>query len=470
MSDPKEDKHRPSIVFLDGAERPSGLQESLAPKLHPLTGRFADASLEREFLADDLAHGTRAFLRFAVPLAALAFVVYGAHDVVVVPAHSTIALAIRYGVFVPTATIVLGVVFSRDLLLRWHQEAMLFFGLSLNAAVLWIGAIAQGAGFFIYTSFAILFVTLGPFIGRLRVTSQLAYTILTVLLYDVLDALVSHSAAAVVASMNLTFVSMGAIGALSARQMEIHAREGFLQRRVIRAQVEDLKVQRERADGLLANILPDAIARLLKTDRRAIAEGFTDATVGFADIVGFTKMSARLTPEELVRRLNQIFSAFDDMVDELGLEKIKTIGDAYMVAGGLHDRHAGDHPQAVADFALRMQGFVKEYGAKIGEPLSIRVGLHTGPVVAGVIGKRKFIYDVWGDTVNTASRMESHSLPGEIQVSEDAYVRLAKDFALEDRGEIDVKGKGMMHVWFLRARRQADVEAARAAGTRADPR
>jgi class 3 adenylate cyclase len=238
--------------------------------------------------------------------------------------------------------------------------------------------------------------------------------------------------------------------------MEVQAREGFLQRRVIRAQVEDLKVQRERADALLANILPPAISRRLQVDPRAVAEGFDDATVAFADIVGFTKMSARLTPEELVRRLNQIFSAFDEMVDELGLEKIKTIGDAYMVAGGLHDRHAGDHPHAIANMALRMQAFVKEYGEKIGEPLSIRVGIYTGPVVAGVIGKRKFIYDVWGDTVNTASRMESHALPGAIQVSENAQIRLANDFLLEDRGEIDVKGKGTMHVWLLRGRKDKD--------------
>jgi class 3 adenylate cyclase len=170
----------------------------------------------------------------------------------------------------------------------------------------------------------------------------------------------------------------------------------------------------------------------------------------FADIVGFTKMSARLKPEELVRRLNQIFSAFDDIADESGLEKIKTIGDAYMVAGGLHDRHAKDHAQAVARMALRMVAHVKAYGEKIGEDgLSIRIGIHTGPVVAGVIGKRKFIYDIWGDTVNTASRMESHGVSGKVQITDATRERLADEFELEDRGEIEVKGKGTMRAWIL---------------------
>jgi class 3 adenylate cyclase len=149
------------------------------------------------------------------------------------------------------------------------------------------------------------------------------------------------------------------------------------------------------------------------------------------------------------------------MADDLGLEKIKTIGDAYMVAGGLHDKHGGDHAQAIAELALRMQAFMKEYGAKLGEPLSIRVGIHTGPVVAGVIGKRKFIYDVWGDTVNTASRMESHSVPGQIQVTLETYRRLAKSYTLEARGEIDVKGKGPMQVWFLLGRGLAQSGASR---------
>ena len=154
-------------------------------------------------------------------------------------------------------------------------------------------------------------------------------------------------------------------------------------------------------------------------------------------------------PEELVRRLNQIFSAFDDFADELRLEKIKTIGDAYMVAGGLHDRNAKSQARAIAQMALKMLSHVREYGDKVGEPLAIRIGIHTGPVVAGVIGKRKFIYDVWGDTVNTASRMESHGVPGSIQVTQETYARLREDFAFEDRGEIDVKGKGPMHAWLL---------------------
>jgi class 3 adenylate cyclase len=168
----------------------------------------------------------------------------------------------------------------------------------------------------------------------------------------------------------------------------------------------------------------------------------------FADIVGFTKMSERVTPVELVDRLNRMFSSFDDLADKLKLEKIKTIGDAYMVAGGLHS-HEYDHAQTIAEMALGMQRRASQFGVEFGEPLSIRIGIHTGPVVAGVIGKRKFIYDVWGDTVNTASRMESHGEPGMIHVTDETRSLLKEMYELEARGEISVKGKGVMRTWFL---------------------
>ena len=184
----------------------------------------------------------------------------------------------------------------------------------------------------------------------------------------------------------------------------------------------ELAKEHERSEGLLHNILPRSIARRLKRERAAIADGFAQVSVLFADIVGFTELSARMPPSELVALLNKLFSELDDLAERRGLEKIKTIGDAYMVASGLPEPRA-DHAEALVLFALDMLEVADRWGREAGHPLALRVGVHAGPVVAGVIGKRKFIYDLWGDTVNIASRMESHGAPGRIQVTEDEIGR-----------------------------------------------
>jgi class 3 adenylate cyclase len=209
-----------------------------------------------------------------------------------------------------------------------------------------------------------------------------------------------------------------------------------------------LDVAHQRSEDLLLNILPPSIAGRLKATRGTIADGFSEVTVLFADIVGFTTLSAQRAPHRIVELLNELFCHFDDLADRLGLEKIKTIGDCYMVAAGLPEPR-DDHAEAIAHMALEMLRVVHEMAAKHGEALDVRVGIHTGPVVAGVIGKRKFVYDLWGDTVNTASRMESHGVPGAIQVSDDCRRLLDGKFKLSRRGEIDVKGKGKMETWLL---------------------
>jgi len=204
----------------------------------------------------------------------------------------------------------------------------------------------------------------------------------------------------------------------------------------------------QRSEELLLNILPPTIAGRLKQRGGTIADGFGDVTVLFADIVGFTKMSARMQPDRVVAMLNELFCHFDDLAGHLGLEKIKTIGDCYMVAGGLPEPRK-DHAEAIAEMAISMLAFVHKYGEKLGEPLDVRIGVHSGPVVAGVIGKRKFIYDMWGDTVNTASRMESHGVPGTVQVSGDTRRLLDGKYKFACRGTIEVKGKGAMETWLL---------------------
>ena len=191
------------------------------------------------------------------------------------------------------------------------------------------------------------------------------------------------------------------------------------------------------------NILPQPIAQRLKQKSEAIADGFSDVTVLFADIVGFTQLSTTMSPQKLVSLLNVIFSAFDQLCEKHGLEKIKTIGDAYMVVGGLPIARE-DHAKAVVDFALDMQRAVATFNADMGESLRIRIGINSGPVVAGVIGTKKFIYDLWGDTVNIASRMESHGIPGSIQITESTFQHVKDRFQIEVLGKINVKGKGEM--------------------------
>jgi class 3 adenylate cyclase len=204
-----------------------------------------------------------------------------------------------------------------------------------------------------------------------------------------------------------------------------------------------------RSERLLLNILPAPISARLKEGGQSIADGFAEVTVLFADLVGFTELGERLRPGDLVALLNRVFSVFDDLAEELGLEKIKTIGDCYMVAAGLPEAHH-DHTAAVARMALRMRDALERINKDTGHTLHLRIGIHTGPVVAGVIGKRKFIYDLWGDTVNTASRMESTGIPDHIQVTREVFQRLHGGFEMEVRGTIPIKGKGEMETFLLK--------------------
>ena len=227
-------------------------------------------------------------------------------------------------------------------------------------------------------------------------------------------------------------------------------------------QVEVVSRENER---LLLNILPSSIAERLRAGERVIADGFDDMAVLFADLVDFTEISSRLAPTDVVSLLNDVFSMCDRLADRFGLEKIKTIGDAYMVVGGLteatgtgHEQSTGKHAAAVADMGLAILDELGRHEHAGGTGLQVRVGMHVGPAVAGVIGLSKFIYDVWGDTVNMASRMETTGVPGRLQVARETYERLTDDFELEPRGIVDVKGKGPIETWFVLGRRAARGE------------
>ncbi len=211
---------------------------------------------------------------------------------------------------------------------------------------------------------------------------------------------------------------------------------------------ESLEHERQRSDHLLKNILPVPIAEALKENQGTIADAYHSTSVLFADIVGFTPLADRIDPHELVRRLNVLFSRFDELVVEHGLEKIKTIGDAYMVAAGVPVETA-DHAARLTRFAWAMRAEVA-HNREFGTELELRIGIHSGPVVAGVIGRTRFLYDLWGDTVNTAARMESHGLPGEVQISRATRDLLGPEFVTDFRGMVDIKGKGPMEVYLLR--------------------
>ena len=216
---------------------------------------------------------------------------------------------------------------------------------------------------------------------------------------------------------------------------------------LVTAMTLELEEEKATAQNLLLNVLPLKVADELKQEEKIIANEIQNATVLFADIVDFTKMSSSSTPASIVGMLNKIFSSFDDLLEKYNLEKIKTIGDAYMLAGGVPE-HMEKSSENVAFAALEMLEIVKDLDFQ-GQRINMRIGMHFGPLVAGVLGTKKFAYDLWGDTVNTASRMESEGIPGKIHVSEELYTELKDKFVFRKRGLIELKGKGKINSFFL---------------------
>ncbi|MCM2289197.1 MAG: adenylate/guanylate cyclase domain-containing protein [Sulfuritalea sp.] len=217
---------------------------------------------------------------------------------------------------------------------------------------------------------------------------------------------------------------------------------------------QQIQIEQERSEKLLLNILPGPIADRLKNSDKTIADGFADVTVMFADIVNFTQVAANMSPSQVFAMLNRIFSAFDELAEQFGLEKIKTIGDAYMVAGGLNE-DLSDYSAAIADMAVAMRDLLRRDFAINASHLEVRIGIGTGPIVAGVLGKKKFIYDLWGDTVNIASRITSEGVPGMIQCDTTTYHRLSASFDFHEPQTIYLKGKGNMTVYRLIGRKDA---------------
>ena len=336
-----------------------------------------------------------------------------------------------------------------SLLYLARTKRFAFFRTSQLVMMLSLPFLLQWAlGGFVASSAVMLWAFIGP-VGALlylgpgpAVPWFAAYAVLAVV-SGIIDPALVDRAGAIPSGLRLAFfvLNVGGVSFTAFVLLRYFVRE---RERAAAA----LAVEQEKSERLLLNVLPSAVATRLKEGEGIIADRFDDVTVLFADIVDFTPLSDRMAPDAVVALLDRIFSRFDALADEFGVEKIKTIGDAYMVAGGLPVPWP-DHAAAMADLALCMRDEVARADLEGRGRLAVRVGIDSGPVVAGVIGTRKFIYDLWGDTVNTASRMESHGLPGEIQVTERTFSLLRDRFRFESRGVIEVKGKGPMATYLL---------------------
>jgi class 3 adenylate cyclase len=420
---------------------------------------FPDAALERDFRAE-FARKSRDSVSILIAIAATLWIGWAFFDAHLPPGAREKMLFVRLGIIGPIL-----------LLLFWGSRTRLFLSHSQNFTVATFAAMAVGfvAVAEYYDMDHVSMAVFGEPTGiDENVISYIQAVVWLFIAFSCIGLLNSFFATGV--ALSLVFIAiniylylhfsvslpvlvigslMGSVNVatslLTAHQTEHKARETYLAHR-------EARIERERSEGLLLNILPAQIADRLKSQKATIADGFDNVSVLFADIAGFTPLSSRTSPAQIVDMLNRIFVEFDHIARTHGAEKIKTIGDAYMLAAGVPE-HREDHRRVVAECALDMVEAVNRYANPLGLPLQMRIGIHSGPAIAGVIGAHKFAYDLWGDTVNVASRMESSGTPGRIQVTAEIYRALQHDYVFEARGPVEVKGKGVLETWWLVGRK-----------------
>jgi adenylate cyclase len=350
--------------------------------------------------------------------------------------------------------------FARTRRYLLFRRSQLWMSLLLPFALQWsLGGFERSSAVSLWAFTAPLGALL--FVGARQAVPWFAGFVGLICVSGAIDSTLSAGAPDIANGVVVAFLALNVLGVTTTAyvllQYFVRARERAMSE--LERQHRALELEQAKSERLLLNVLPEPVAARLKEDQGIIADASPDVTVLFADIVGFTPLAERLSPSELVALLDRVFARWDALAARQGVEKIKTIGDAYMAAAGI-PLPRDDHAEAIAEMALAMRPEVVRCVAESGLPLEIRIGIDCGPVVAGVIGRAKFIYDLWGDTVNTASRMESHAEPGTILVTERAHERLRDRYDLRPRGTIEVKGKGPMTTYLLVGRRRDDANPA----------
>jgi class 3 adenylate cyclase len=421
--------------------------DSFKPAYTKFFGEFADAELEKEYLQDHFSTWIPMTYPVITLIALVGWVSFGLVDWLATPEITELALTIRFGIMVP--------IFLFFFLIRNNKKTVKLLSLLPSFIlivgsihVLYIGILADSSTGIIWRIFPIVFITSAPLMTGLSPLKTIIHGAIILLLFILVEIIWHPDNQFAFIFLLATLVLVSVVSSFGSYLLHKVRRKSYWQSLIIDWQMTELDKERQKSDRLLNNILPKTIASRLKENETIIADKHESVSVLFADIVGFTVLSSKMPAEQLVRQLNTIFSEFDKFSEELGLEKIKTIGDAYMVSSGLPE-HYSDHADRLVKMAFKMQEFMETLTLDSGEKLRLRTGIHTGPLVAGVIGVKKFVYDLWGDTVNTASRMESHGVPGKIQISEETKNALVGSFEIEERGFIEIKGKGKMKTFFL---------------------
>ncbi len=414
--------------------------------LHPVFLTFKDKILEKQFrLENDLE--LIIFYRAGIYLSVLSWIMVIVLTDIVYPEFSRQVFVIVCALLFPLFAFIIVITYFKRYLTYYQPLCALG---NFLAAIVGLYTIEYLINDYSLAAIGIVMLLLfAHFIMRLRfkiaLSITLIYTAIAQIVMLVQGNYTPREVFHTLIGFWLGFVAISVGGYF----LEKSTRQSFKQNLTIKKQQSDLVREQEKSEKLLLNILPKDIAERLKTTKEEIiADRYESISVLFADIVDFTDMSSSMKAEEVVSLLNDIFTIYDGLTEKHGLEKIKTIGDSYMVGAGI-PRHSEVHAKKIIDFSLDMMDATKEFNLDHGKDVKIRVGINSGPAVAGIIGKKKFLYDLWGDTVNIASRMESSGIAGKIQIAPNTYSLARENFAIQERGLINVKGKGKVKTYFV---------------------